>query len=550
MGAMMGLVLYGFSGTTEICFLGHRDDGNAISKEVVLLGHVYGHKFPPPSESPSLDCVVLAGYFLLVKIVERTKKSSKSVGTNTDGDVDNGEGHSMDELQEVKKALRENEALTWAQLKAQALEINTCKGVGLSHGKILQILWEDYALRKKAEQCVVLARTTDGAVKPISRKGAKGVTSSILEPGNLDELLNPEVVSGRGKSRSKTIVRKRKLSEKQPLKRKLEFPKDQEEYEDYVMSPPLERSPFFLRLEKSAYGTVDDLPEFMKMTFRPPPGMQLSAVEMAMVAYIFGEGLDAREVLFPAERVQGGRDAFLNLRPGQDVFDDQVALNPLNQCNETLSFIRSRFMGYADDIMKIYVPIHKDNHWYLLVVDHKHNDVTYLDSCKCMNERAGRVDALNFMAYKIHIMLKDPELYREDSSVPPNVKDYHFREPLLSQQRDKSRDCRVYVTQWMYMSNLWSNYDLLKVDEHTRMRIAIDLVLSKANPMQEEILNRATTHWDKCERAFSKESSRKGPKSKQKVGVKLSGQRDNGSKQEGVAETTSVASSGSQSQTI
>ncbi|MED6106701.1 hypothetical protein PIB30_006645 [Stylosanthes scabra] len=78
-------------------------------------------------------------------------------------------------------------------------------------------------------------------------------------------------------------------------------------------------------------------------------------------------------------------------------------------------------MGYADEIKKVYIPIHKDNHWYLLIVDHKNEDRIYLDSCKCMKERAGRVEALNFAAYKLHNMLKDPKFYEKEESLPPSL---------------------------------------------------------------------------------------------------------------------------------
>ncbi|MED6195280.1 hypothetical protein PIB30_036480 [Stylosanthes scabra] len=187
-------------------------------------------------------------------------------------------------------------------------------------------------------------------------------------------------------------------------------------------------------------------------------------------------GFLAEEILYPDKRIHGDRDAFWSLRPGQDVYQDvsaahisayasfvrslEAALNPLNYCTETLQFIKSWFMGYADEIKK---------------------------------------------AYKVHIMLKDPDFNHKDSSTPPAITDYHFREPHVTQQRDNLRDCRV---------------DESKVDGHTRMRIAIDLVLSNANSVREEIMGRAKAHWDKCECAASKQPSKPTSEARHKKGSK------------------------------
>ncbi|MED6195279.1 hypothetical protein PIB30_036479 [Stylosanthes scabra] len=146
------------------------------------------------------------------------------------------------------------------------------KGVGVSHEKILQILWEDYVTRKKGLQQGAPTTSVAAGTRGVPRKGSKAAAPTILEPGNLDELLYPEVVS---------------------MRRKLDYSKGSDDYEDYVVTPPVEKCPFFVRVEKSSYITVDELPEFMEMCFRPPQGMKLTAIEMVVAAYIFWEGLDA-----------------------------------------------------------------------------------------------------------------------------------------------------------------------------------------------------------------------------------------------------------------
>ncbi|MED6112953.1 hypothetical protein PIB30_066488 [Stylosanthes scabra] len=134
-----------------------------------------------------------------------------------------------------------------------------------------------------------------------------------------------------------------------------------------------------------------------------------------------------------------------------------------------------------------------------MVVDIHNNDLIYLDSCKNMKARASRVEAMIFLVLKLQNLLKDRDFYKREESEPRLDGDYHIREPLVTQQWDQSRDCGVDVAQWMQLTRLWSTYDLPRIDDETRMRLAIDLVMSKANPMREEILEKATAFWDSCE---------------------------------------------------
>ncbi|MED6157513.1 hypothetical protein PIB30_023710 [Stylosanthes scabra] len=134
-----------------------------------------------------------------------------------------------------------------------------------------------------------------------------------------------------------------------------------------------------------------------------------------------------REVLFQAERTQGDRETLWSLRPKQEVIEDvlnlvplnmkvdgdgtaswlppafaQIAFNPLNHRTEMLDFITSRYMGYADELKK---------------------------------------------ALKLQNLLKDRDFYREKERNPPLDGNFHICEPLVTQQRDHSRDCGVYVAQ-------------------------------------------------------------------------------------------------------
>ncbi|MED6106700.1 hypothetical protein PIB30_006644 [Stylosanthes scabra] len=246
----------------------------------------------------------------IVSEVEGLASGTRSVGTTTDGIVDIVGVVSREALDDVIK-------------HPEGSRIEPREDPSDIVGRL--------ATRKKGLQQGAASTVADGGVKGGRRKRANPGKPSILEPGNLDQLLNSEVASKSaskraGSRRGKKNTGKKTTSEKKPLKRKLEYGKGLFEWEDYVPSPPVERSPFFVRLEKSAFMTGAELPEFMQMYFRPPQDMKLDAIEMAVAAYIFGQGLDTREVLYPQERVQGDREAFWSLRPGQDVYDDVLNL--------------------------------------------------------------------------------------------------------------------------------------------------------------------------------------------------------------------------------
>ncbi|QHO21253.1 Sentrin-specific protease [Arachis hypogaea] len=169
--------------------------------------------------------------------------------------------------------------------------------------------------------------------------------------------------------------------------------------------------------------------------------------------------LRMREVLVEDENSCGDRGALLTLRLGQMVVEDvinlvctmlthedrkeswflpttfsQVALSPVNHSIDTFEYIRSRFMGYADDLWMIYVPMHRDNHWYLMVVDLVNCNLLYLDSAKDSNHRESRV----------------------------------------SQMKNDCGD----------------------VNDHTRMRLALDLVMGAYNPIARDVGRRAVRNWD------------------------------------------------------
>ncbi|XLS98499.1 hypothetical protein HN51_041234, partial [Arachis hypogaea] len=115
----------------------------------------------------------------------------------------------------------------------------------------------------------------------------------------------------------------------------------------------------------------------MDIYFWPPPGMQFFSHELAVAAYVFAEDLEQSELLVQNDHCVGNREALWILRPGEEVMDDvinlvvatltagkdqhrwwllttfsQIVLNPSFHCKSTLDYIKAKYMGLADNLLK------------------------------------------------------------------------------------------------------------------------------------------------------------------------------------------------------
>ncbi|QHO23134.1 Ubiquitin-like-specific protease 1A [Arachis hypogaea] len=229
----------------------------------------------------------------------------------------------------------------------------------------------------------------------------------------------------------------------------------------------------------------------LDLSFCPPPGMQFVGHELAVAAYIFVNGLQPSEILVENEHCTGNREALWTLRPGEEVVDDvinlvvamfssnmaekqrwwlpttfaQIAMSPGHHCKSTLDYIVAKYMGFVDNLLKIYVPLHMGCHWYLMIVDMWDHNLIYLDSLKSTVERQARIDQILEVA---------------DSYVVNS-----FTIPFF------------WVAEWMIQYDLWASYDLQKINGHTRMTIAVDLVMGEHNPISEEVQQKAVQFWDR-----------------------------------------------------
>ncbi|XP_020963403.1 uncharacterized protein LOC110265014 [Arachis ipaensis] len=105
-------------------------------------------------------------------------------------------------------------------------------------------------------------------------------------------------------------------------------------------------------------------------------------------------GKDKRKILVSDLHCYSDREAFQTLVPGRRVVDDiiilvatmltynsshliwylpptfvQLACGRGHFHGGTAKWIRDKYMAKIDEMLKIYVPIWHDNHWFLLVID-------------------------------------------------------------------------------------------------------------------------------------------------------------------------------------
>ncbi|XLU71429.1 hypothetical protein S245_030482 [Arachis hypogaea] len=210
----------------------------------------------------------------------------------------------------------------------------------------------------------------------------------------------------------------------------------------------------------------------LDLSFWPPPGMQFIGHKLAVAAYIFANGLQPSEILVEDEHCTGNREALWTLRPGEEVVDDliinlvvamvssnkadkqrwwlptmfaQIAMSPAHHCKSTLDYIVAKYMGFADNLRKIYVPLHMGRHWYLMIVDMWDQNLIYLDSLKSSNERQARIDQMLEVACLLDVLLSDISAYECKMTVPKCISKFRIHEPHISQQAADSMDCRVWV---------------------------------------------------------------------------------------------------------
>ncbi|KAL4390281.1 hypothetical protein AHAS_Ahas03G0129400 [Arachis hypogaea] len=340
-------------------------------------------------------------------------------------------------------------------------DIRTISGILVEHGKILQSLIVAVGplanLKKEAlegnARMVECRKTQAKATDPpeatmVSKKavGAKRGAIKISPP------LKPTTRGDTARQRKTQKNRNSGPTKSAKLKCKLTF-KDQ----DCVSTEgshvrQTEHGSLFTYHTHPAFHVASEMPHIsnllgcLELAFRPPEGMHFQGSEFAVAAYIFSKNLDEREILVADEHAQGDRRALWSLRPGQQVVDDKIALSPVNHNIDTFEFIWSNFMGYADNLHQIYVPMYREQHWYLMIVDLVFCRLIYLDFAKNASEYEARIAQMKYVMNLLH---------------------------------------REYVARYEDVTN------------QTRMWLALDLFMGRHNPIAHEVARRAMADWER-----------------------------------------------------
>ncbi|XLS97532.1 hypothetical protein HN51_040267, partial [Arachis hypogaea] len=296
--------------------------------------------------------------------------------------------------------LMENVSTTRALQAFQARTLKTLFDCIMSHGKILEILWEEYAdqRRKHYPQAGVEPCEADWPGKKEAVVAIKGMTTRSQA--------------------KKTLGSRWVVDSDHPLKRRLDFDSSEEEHgREVTEENPGDVTPLLFEIKKDGLLSSDDMPKTTKGDEIYHNGTSRSSLNFRQRP---GTG-----ILYSGEHCHGARHGFWSLHPREEVVDDvsgykprrtmlndehhdsvwwlpttfaQIALNPSTYCKETMAFIHHKYMKYVDETAK---------------------------------------------AFFLLRLLKDRKFYRKKESKCP-----------------ERLDCGVWVTQWMQLSELWTSYDL------------------------------------------------------------------------------------------
>ncbi|XLT85847.1 hypothetical protein HN873_007600, partial [Arachis hypogaea] len=208
------------------------------------------------------------------------------------------------------------------------------------------------------------------------------------------------------------------------------------------------------------------------------------------------------EILVADEHAQGDRRALWSLRPGQQVVDDKIALSPVNHNIDTFEFIWSNFMGYADNLHQIYVPMYREQHWYLMIVDLVFCRLIYLDFAKNASEYEARIAQMKYVMSTRCMTLTNSSCISsinkcDKGHYKPHPSTFNIDELEVGHQMEGSNDCGVWVVQWMMQSWVFRDFMHEDVTNQTRMWLALDLFMGRHNPIAHEVARRAMADWER-----------------------------------------------------
>lgn len=285
------------------------------------------------------------------------------------------------------------------------------------------------------------------------------------------------------------------------------------------------------RKEKKTPSKLDgpSIPKWLSLMFQPKRRMELNEEECNLAIYIFGcppnEEIGKKEIIaasnYWAHHVT--RKLLLELKPNKFVTGDVIDLAacmltydarkemrqpktwflPTTLTRYVLSwnspfwqmkqFYQKEFMGNADVVSKIFLPIYDHLHWFLLVIDFVRKELVYLDSYQSSSVLHGRISSIKKLAMFMEEFLMDPSFHGTDSNYDYKITKFKIVTPKgLGRQGDGSNDCAVWVINWMMQRG--ENGYKIEVDEGSRLKIALQLTLHPFNDKRDLMLAKSLEH--------------------------------------------------------
>ncbi|MED6222121.1 hypothetical protein PIB30_061346 [Stylosanthes scabra] len=229
----------------------------------------------------------------------------------------------------------------------------------------------------------------------------------------------------------------------------------------------------------------------MTLTFYPTLDMRIEGIDLCAAAFIFNDYLDQGEVLVRTMDRSLTQGMLRCLELGKQLHDDVMDL-----LGAMLTVHSSRVQWFLPSIFSIYIPIFSDGHWFLLFIDNPRRELIYLDSLASDESNAKRRWDIKkrrcFWRRWCTMMTGMITLKRFLGSLPGYV------DPFLQTSSGpfylRNNDCGMYLAQWMILYRLGGSYNVERITEYSRMRLAVDMVLKHHNDLRPKFIQDALQH--------------------------------------------------------
>ncbi|RYR64376.1 hypothetical protein Ahy_A03g010491 [Arachis hypogaea] len=170
------------------------------------------------------------------------------------------------------------------------------------------------------------------------------------------------------------------------------------------------------------------------IAFEPTPSMMLTEFQANVAAYIFSDMLDPHVCLVPEKCVES---RVINL--AALMITRRYALSDKYKPADVIFYFFGAYMSLkVSHVIRIFIPIYEESHWYLVIVDFTSRRLILLDSLPCVGKHQQR---------KRNVIKVIAPLFG------------------LSTQKIRSNDSRFWI------------------NDSTRMRLAVDMVLEEYNDL-------------------------------------------------------------------